>query len=422
MYDVIIVGSGPAGISSAWPLVKAKKKVIMIDVGFTNNNNSVPKQSKIFNSSSPKIASKELSFVFNRFKELNKVSTNNFSVHGSLAKGGLSNAWSALVSSFTDEELINFPISRKDLLPFYVLTAKRIGISGTKVSDFSDWLGNEYINQPNLKLHPLAEKLLNTYKNKKINFNQPIFKMDRHNQAILSEKFQNRKAFDLINIKGFKDYSNSVYNSADELQKLIKYKNFIYLSDQYVFDLEQKKSSVNLLSKSVLNNQVSNFRSRILILAAGTIGTTKLVLKLKKYFNKPIPLFNTPMFPFALFFPMELRRKITFKSFSFWHLSYYLELPEIQSNHKIYGHLAPTDGMSHKYLSEKLNLPRFFSELISKFLWPRMMVGTCIFPGIFSKNYFILKSNDEINITGETQTEFKKLAPKVKKKLSKIFF
>ena len=78
--------------------------------------------------------------------------------------------------------------------------------------------------------------------------------------------------------------------------------------------------------------------------------------------------------------------------------------------------------MSHKYLSEKLNLPRFFSELISKFLWPRMMVGTCIFPGIFSKNYFILKSNDEINITGETQTEFKKLAPKVKKKLSKIFF
>ena len=77
MYDVIIVGSGPAGISSAWPLVKAKKKVIMIDVGFTHSNNSNSVNKALFRSSSPKIASPEFSFVFNRFKELNKIKTSN---------------------------------------------------------------------------------------------------------------------------------------------------------------------------------------------------------------------------------------------------------------------------------------------------------------------------------------------------------
>ena len=422
MYDVIIVGSGPAGISSAWPLVKAKKKVIMIDVGFTHSNNSNSVNKTLFRSSSPKIVSPEFSFVFNRFKELNKIKTSNFSAHGSLAKGGLSNAWSALVSSFTEEELSKFPISRKDLLPFYLSTAQRIGISGTKKSDLSNWLGNEYITQPNLPIHPLAQKLLQNHKNSNIKLDNIDFKMDRHNQAILSKKFKNRKAFDLNNIHGFKDLGDSVYNSADELKQLSKYKNFNYKSGQYVHDIEQNDNFIELKSELIFSKEVIKIRSKILILAAGTIGTTKLVLKFKKHFNKPISLLNTPMFPFALFFPLELRRKVSFKSFSFWHLSYYLGLSEIESNHKIYGHLAPTDGMSYRYLSENLNLPSSIRNFLSKFLWPKMMVGTCIFPGVFSDNTIILDSNGELKIIGETRSEFKELAPRVKSILSKIFF
>ena len=38
--DVIIVGSGVAGVSCAFPLVEAGLKVLMIDKGYTNNDQS----------------------------------------------------------------------------------------------------------------------------------------------------------------------------------------------------------------------------------------------------------------------------------------------------------------------------------------------------------------------------------------------
>ena len=86
MFDVIIIGSGPAGVSAAWPLVKSKKSVLMIDVGFDKDNkkeNNINKEH-----TSPKILSKELSYAFRDFKEYYKLETQNFSAHGSLAKGG----------------------------------------------------------------------------------------------------------------------------------------------------------------------------------------------------------------------------------------------------------------------------------------------------------------------------------------------
>jgi len=40
IFDAIIVGSGPAGVSAAWPLVKSGKEVLMIDVGYEPSNDS----------------------------------------------------------------------------------------------------------------------------------------------------------------------------------------------------------------------------------------------------------------------------------------------------------------------------------------------------------------------------------------------
>ena len=95
IYDAIIVGSGPAGVSSAWPLVENGKKILMLDVGF--NSSEISLNTNINLNSSPKVRAPEFSHVFREYKNLYNIETENFTANGSLAIGGLSNAWSTLV-------------------------------------------------------------------------------------------------------------------------------------------------------------------------------------------------------------------------------------------------------------------------------------------------------------------------------------
>ena len=421
IFDVIIVGSGPAGVSAAWPLVKADKEVLMIDVGYKPLKDS-PLRNKNNNiDSTPKIRAPEFSFVFTDFKERYKIQTKNFSALGSLAQGGLSNAWSALVSAFTNEEFDKFPFNRNDLMPHYNSVAKRIGISGTKTGDLIQSLGNEYLKQPNLPIHFLVAKLLQKYEKYKLKTQSYGIKFGRHDQAILSIPHNNRPAFSEDAMDGFKDTSGATYNSANEIHDLENYSNFKYISNFFVENAVQESSKCKIIANHIKKNSSQNFYSKLFVIAAGTIGSTKLALKINQYFDKPLSLQNTPMFPFVLLFPGEIGRKPSNKAFTFWHMSYYLQLPGLSSRHKIYGHLAPTDGIDVSELSKRIPMPAPLDSWIAKFLWPKMLLGTCIFPGEFSNNKLQLKSNNVLHISGNTIDDYEHYVKESKKILFKVF-
>ena len=54
---------------------------------------------------SPKLRAPGQRYVFDNFIEKNRIETENFFAAGSLAKGGLSNAWGCGVSRFSTSEL-----------------------------------------------------------------------------------------------------------------------------------------------------------------------------------------------------------------------------------------------------------------------------------------------------------------------------
>ena len=421
IFDAIIVGSGPAGVSAAWPLVKSGKEVLMIDVGYSPLNNSQLNNKNNNISASPKIRASEFSYVFNDFKERYKLQTKNFSVNSSLAKGGLSNAWSALVSIFTNEEFDKFPFNRNDLIPHYNSVAKRIGISGTMTGDLIHWLGKEYLKQPNLPIHSLAAKLLQKYEKYKLKIQSYGIKLGRHDQAILSIPHNNRPAFSQNAMNGYRDTSGAVYNSANEISDLENYQNFKYLSNFFVENAVQETSKCKIIAIHIKKNSSQNFYSKLFIIAAGTVGSTKLALKINQYFNKPLSLQNTPMFPLVLLFPGEIGRKSINKAFTYWHMSYYLQLPSLPSKHKIYGHFTPTDGINLNELSKRIPLPSPLNSWIAKFLWPKMLLGTCIFPGYFSNNKIQLKSNGVLYISGNTTDDYEYYVKQSKKILFKVF-
>jgi len=109
-FDVIIVGSGPAGVSAAYPLVLSGLSVLMVDGGKAPKTDPIREDYlserlsdmqqwkwmigenyyalKNNNSISPKLRIPQHEYVFEEFEAVNKITSSQYSVIGSLAKGG----------------------------------------------------------------------------------------------------------------------------------------------------------------------------------------------------------------------------------------------------------------------------------------------------------------------------------------------
>ena len=136
-FDVIVVGSGPAGVSAAFPLVEAGLKVLLVDGGremqimppsrpYLVNRAEDENQwewmvgrnyhsLRNINAVSPKLRVPTLSYVFEGFEAANRIDANDFIAVGSLAPGGMSSAWGCGVARLSPEELKDFPFAPSEI-------------------------------------------------------------------------------------------------------------------------------------------------------------------------------------------------------------------------------------------------------------------------------------------------------------------
>lgn len=428
VYDFAIVGSGPAGVSAAWGLIPSQKSVVMIDWANEPSKQGVDPLSYLEGSenektTTPKLSAPNLAYVFEDFNRQYQTRTENFAAYGSLALGGLSNAWSALTSVFSGEELKDFPVSREELLPFYRATAERIGISGSRETDLYEWLGGEHLNlQPNLKLHPFSRFLLEGYEKNKTEIHAQGFWMGRHNQAILTEALQNRRPFLQQEAKHFTHQSDAVYNAACEIPQLKRFENFS-LKTGFFVDRVEKQERFFILHAKDRQNQTVSFKAGKVLLAAGALGSTRIVLKSLQKYHQKVRLLTTILRPFAVWVPPWRHKPGIFFGFSFWNLSYYLILEQLKSL-RIFGHLMPTDGVPKIELMKRLPGTAPLGMAVSDYLWPSMFLGTCVFPSDFSDNMLWLGSPQEgegLHIRGGIHPEFRPFMPQAKKVLGRAF-
>ena len=184
-FDAIIVGSGPAGVSAAFPLVDAGMRVLMVDGGevpavtlpdadYLDSRANDRRQwewlvGRDFQAlreaaaTSPKFRAPTLDYVFRGFAEANAIVAENFNPVGSLAVGGLSNAWGCGVARFSGADLADFPIAESELAPSFEAVARRIGISGRSDDDLADYFGVDAWAQPAIAARPVARTLLANY-------------------------------------------------------------------------------------------------------------------------------------------------------------------------------------------------------------------------------------------------------------------
>jgi len=413
--DVIVIGSGPAGVSAAFPLTESGLQVLMIDRGklpdveppesdFLSARRHDTGQwkwmvgrdfqaMKMRDAVSPKLRVPSLAYSFDGFGSGNKIKGENFITVGSLATGGLSNAWGCGVARFSSAELAEFPCSVSDMEHSYEVVSRRIGISGNTYDDLSEYFGLDGYAQSPIPMDLLHTQLAQRYSNKRIKLHSQGFRLGRSRVAALSEDISTRKACNLSGNCLWGCRRRSLYSAADDLPRLRQYENFSELPG-FLVDGVTRGSRVWRVEGQDIYGVRRSIGAKVLILAAGTLATTRLVLRALKY-EHAVPVLSSPTAAFLLWLP-SLFATQRLPGFGLGQLSFVLAL----STATAFGSTFSTTGIPVSEFARHLPWRRRYGIDILRGLLGACVVGNLFLPGHLTAGEARLNKDGALVVSG----------------------
>ncbi len=437
-FDVIIIGSGPAGVSTAFPLVKSGLSVLMVDGGkkpsvmapetdFLSARASDKNQwkwmvgkgfhaLKMHDAVSPKLRVPPLAYVFDQFEHENQIVNDKFITIGSLATGGLSNAWGGGVACFSSDELKAFPFSASELEISYKNVAERIGISGCDSDDLSDFFGLGQWMQSPIEMDKMHGYLLKHYNNSKHKFEDLGFKMGRAPVAVLSKNKGQRLACDQLGNCLWGCSRGALYSSADELTTLCMYDNFTFQPGFVVKGISQDKGISFIEGRAMDDSKSFNIRAKKICLAAGTLASTRLVLKALQY-KREVPLLSCPTAAFMLWVPQflgEQRRS----SANVGQLAFKVSLDKGVTG---FGATFATTGIGMSEFLRRAPLKRPVGIDVFRNLLSSCVVGNMFLPGNLTQASVRLREHGDLVVVGKHADKVKPLMNEAETKLRQSY-
>ena len=437
-YDAIIVGSGPAGISVAFPLVKSGMRVLMVDGGkckrieppvesFLDYRIKQSNQWKWMigddfsalrnmSTNSPKLRIPIHQYVFEDFNKENHIVTKNFESIGSLSTGGLSNAWGCGIAAESEEEMLKFPCDPLDLIRSYQTVARRIGISGRVRDDMSDYFGVDAWSQAPIKADALHEYLIGNYEAHPDKANRHGLRIGRARIAVLSEDHMGRQACKLSGNCLWGCHQRSLYSSIDELPMLTAYSNFKIIKGLIVDRIDPEGGGWSISGRRQNNNEKQIEHGKILILAAGTLASTRIVLTALNS-KERVRLLFTPTAAFLLWLPRLMGQK-RISAFGYAQSAYRIKINKCDN---AFGWLFSTNGIPVSEFTRYLPLKRPLRVEVLRSILSSCIVGNIFFPGSMSAAEAWVNEAQELCITGGFSDSFPEVLSKVRKKIMKGF-
>ncbi|GBF48839.1 hypothetical protein LPTSP4_03390 [Leptospira ryugenii] len=436
VYDAIIVGSGPAGMASAYQL--RGLNVLVLDVGnrpkeipdFSENLYDLKEKRNLFKELigesfeslhnidkhylSPKLKAPGMSFITEGQDQLSPVSTKEFEGVQSFSFGGLANAWGAGMLRFNEYDLQGFPISYADLKPYYDQLSDIMGISGEN-DDLSKFFGED---EKFLKPHTLGrlgEDLLSKYNKNKSLFHKNGFYFGKNRLAVLTEKKGNREPLHYDNLEFFKSNIPAIYNPTYTLNELIEGKLIQYRKGYLVESYTQAEGEVKVKAIHLESGNAEIFRTKYLVLAAGCLNSAKIVLRANNAYTESLPLYDNAISYVPFLIPKFIGKPIERSAYSA-QLVFVHEDPKTKEriNGSFYGLSGPlkSDLLFEFPLSLKANL------YASKYLVPALAVFQLFyFDRDHSENCISLGQDFSIKISYKKQMN---QSFKIEKKLISI--
>ena len=314
VFDVIVVGSGASGVHAAWPLVDGGRTVAMLDVGnqdttyaelippasFVDIRRNDPQQHRYLLGdrleglafgdvgAGPQITPPR-QYVLRDSSTLAPKLSEGFFPLESLAMGGLGGAWGAVAFPFTDNELdrCGLPAALKT---HYDIVARRIGISGESHDDLACVRGEMTSLLPALEVDHNAKAILERYRRNRVAFQRAGMYMGRTLLAALSQPLGDRQPNPYGDMDFWSNAGRSVYRPDITLRELRRRPNFHYVPSFMVerFCEEGNDRHVRVAGRRIAGGQ-EDWTARAVVLAAGALGTTRIVLRSLQRYDEPVP-------------------------------------------------------------------------------------------------------------------------------------
>jgi len=421
-FDVIIVGSGPAGVSAAFPLLDAGKRVLMVDVGKVpdieppQDNFLALRQHdsnqwhwmigkdfhalKMQDAVSPKLRVPGHVFAFEGFSSANHIKAKKFISVGSLAAGGLSNSWGCGVARFGDRHLAAFPCSSSDMDHSYAMVARRIGVSGSEQpDDLSDYFGLDQWSNGEIELDAIHQSIYKSYRKRKHSIQAAGVRVGRARVAVLSADKGERKACNLSGNCLWGCSRQSLYSATEDLTLLKCRAGFEYRSGLVVEKLIEKPGEGWEIHCSSIAGSLQLVATKVL-LAAGTLGTTRMALNVISYRGRR-PLLSCPTAAFLAWRPSLLGQPIQ-SSFGLGQLSYAVDIAEgvegFGSTFSPTG-IAVAEFIRHLPFGAR-NSVRFMRGLLTS-----CVVGNLFLPGQLTNAHVEVDEHGQLQVAGVHGTD-----------------
>jgi choline dehydrogenase-like flavoprotein len=319
IVDVIVVGSGASAVNAAYPLVEAGKTVRMLDVGNRDDTYRSLIPDGPFSELRRTDADQHRYLLGDHFEgigfehmgagaqltpprqyvckdadRLQPLQSGSFFPLQSLAEGGLGGAWGAGSPTFQAADLEGFPISHADLRPHYEAVAARIGISGDR-DDLLPFLGELDAMQPAVEIDDNGASILRRYQAQRAAANRRGLYLGRPRLAMLSQPLRGRQPTRYWDMDFWSDAGRSVYRPRWTVDELRGFPGFSFAGRRLVERFEEPAGGeVVVTATDVDSGRVEAHRGRALVIAAGTLGTTRIVLRSLGQPGRRVPLVCNP--------------------------------------------------------------------------------------------------------------------------------
>ena len=333
-----------------------------------------------------------------RYIKALRVETEDFIAAGALAVGGLSNFWGSTTSAYSGPDLVGYPMTDAVLTPHFRMIAQRIGISGSGIDDLAEYHGRVLPLDGDLPIPARISRILAKYARHRDALQNKGFKLGRaRNAVITTTRDQNRNGCSLENLCLWGCGRGSIYSSAfdvDDLKRSVRFRlerNFLVCTI--------RPSEGHWVVEGEHADQTKTVKGRTLLLAAGTLGTTRLVLDLMGWHDQPIPLLTNPVFTSVYVIPAMIGGRLPARGFAMAHLQYILEESEKPSDYAA-GVLYLADGLPASEFVSRLPLSRPAARVLCRALMPALVMATCYLSSDYSANQVTLTHDGLIKVRG----------------------
>ena len=437
LFDVIIIGSGPAGISAAWPLVVSGVRVLMIDGGKIHTPEISPYRPRLFDLrngkgakflvgsnmsglrdvgfASPKLRTAVDSGFDGNYILNNHIKTVNFHLVGTLSPGGLSRIWGGVCCTYDDSDLKGSGLCASDLELSYKNVANRIGISGVLGGNMEPFLGAGLPLQSPLPLTPLAQDLLDKSVYSK------GFQIGQPHVAVLTSPKGDRAACseDLACMWGCRN--NAVYSSEREIPELLKFINFNYIEGVIADKVYKNEGEWIIEGNSSENKSTVSLCTNKIIFAAGTFATTSLVLRNLKKDYTSLPIKTNPAFSAAFIMPFRLGHDLPKSGYGNSQLCFRIDLSEGENSY-VFGLVYDAASMPASDLARHMPLTSVSAMNLTSCLLSSIAIVLVYFPSSYSNSTAEMQADGKILIKGGFNQRFDAEYKHVIKRLKKYFF